>query len=82
MAAITASEARKNFFPLVEQVNEDHTPVEIVSKRGNAVLMSKDDYDAMMETSYLMQSPANARRLLASMQRARGGEYTERELIE
>ena len=82
MTAITASEARKNFFPLVEQVNEDHTPVEIVSKRGNAVLMSKDDYDAMLETSYLMQSPANAQGLLASMKRARGGEYTERELIE
>ena len=82
MTAITASEARKNFFPLVEQVNEDHTPVEIVSKRGNAVLMSKDDYDAMLETSYLMQSPANARRLLASMEKARGGEHTEREITE
>ncbi len=82
MSAITATEARKNLFPLVEQVNEDHTPVEIVSKRGNAVLMSKDDYDAMLETSYLMQSPANARRLLASMEKARGGEHTERELTE
>ena len=82
MSAITATEARKNLFPLVEQVNEDHTPVEIVSKRGNAVLMSKDDYDAMLETSYLMQSPANARRLLASMEKARGGEHTEREITE
>jgi antitoxin YefM len=82
MSAITATEARKNFFPLVEQVNEDHTPVEIVSKHGNAVLISKDDYDAMVETSYLLQSPTNARRLLASMEKARGGEHTERALTE
>lgn len=82
MAAITATEARKNLFPLLEQVNEDHASVEIVSKRGNAVLMSKDDYDAMVETAYLLRSPANALRLLNSMERARHGETTERELIE
>jgi Txe/YoeB family toxin of toxin-antitoxin system len=35
--AITASEARKHLFPLIEQVNEDRTPVEITSKRGDAL---------------------------------------------
>ena len=35
--AITASEARKNLFPLIEQVNEDRQPVEITSKRGDTV---------------------------------------------
>ena len=29
--AVTASEARKNLFPLIEQVNEDRTPIEITS---------------------------------------------------
>lgn len=82
MSAITATEARKNLFPLVEQVNEDHTPIEIVSKKGNAVLLSKDDYDAIVETAYLLRSPANARRLLASLEKARGGEHTARELLE
>lgn len=38
--SITASEARKNLFPLIEQVNDDRTPVEITSRRGDAVLMS------------------------------------------
>ena len=38
--AVTASEARKNLFPLIEQVNADRTPVEITSRRGDAVLMS------------------------------------------
>lgn len=62
--AITASEARKNLFPLIEQVNTDRAPVEITSKRGRAVLMAADDWEAWQETAYLFRSPANARRLL------------------
>jgi antitoxin YefM len=62
--ALTASEARKNLFPLIEQVNDDRTAVEITSKRGNAILMAADDYAAWQETAYLFRSPANARRLL------------------
>lgn len=82
MTAITANNARKNLFRLVSQVNEDHTPVEIVSKNGNAVLLSKDDYDSLMETAYILSSPANARRLFRSLEATRRGEYTARELIE
>jgi antitoxin YefM len=72
--AITASEARKNLFPLIEQVNEDRRPVEITSKRGDAVLMSRADYDALTETALLLRVPANARRLLESLAQARAGE--------
>jgi antitoxin YefM len=78
--AITASEARKNLFPLIEQVNEDHTAVEITSRRGNAVLMSRADYDALQETAYLLRVPANARRLLESLDQARRGERQEHDL--
>lgn len=80
MTAITASEARKKLFPLIEQVNADHTPVEIVSKHGNAVLVSKEDWDSMEETAYLLRSPANAARLAEAMAQARRGEAVEREL--
>lgn len=80
MTAITASEARKTLFPLIQQVNADHTPVEIVSRHGNAVLVSKEDWDSMEETAYLLRSPANARRLAAAMERASRGEYGEHEL--
>ena len=62
--AITASEARKNLFPLIEQVNNDRAPVEITSKRGSAVLIAADEWQAWQETAYLFRSPANARRLL------------------
>ena len=75
--SITVSEARKKLFPLIEQVNDDRTAVEIVSRRGSAVLMPSDEYAAWQETAYLFRSPANARRLLDAYERARAGRFTE-----
>lgn len=80
--AITTSEARRDLFGLIERVNLDHTEVEITSRRGSAVLMSKDEYDSLVETSYLLRSPENAQRLLSAMARARAGEVTEHGLLD
>lgn len=79
--AITVSEARKKLFPLLERVVSDHDAVEIVSKHGNAVLLSKADYDSMMETAYLL-NPANAPHLLESIREADEGKARRRELVE
>lgn len=78
--AITASEARKNLFPLIEQVNDDRSSIEITSKRGAAVLMSRAEYDALEETAHLLRSPANARRLLESRRQAVEGDRQEHQL--
>jgi len=78
--SITATEARRNLFPLIQQVNDDHVPVHITSRRGTAVLMSLEDYEALQETAYLLRSPANARRLMESLEQARHGELVEQEL--
>ena len=61
-------------------MNDDRTAVEITSKRGNAVLMSADDYEAWQETAYLFRSPANARRLLDAYEEALVGGVVAREL--
>lgn len=82
MTAITTSEARRDLFGLIERVNLDHTEVEITSKRGSAVLMSKDEYDSLVETSHLLRSPRNAQRLLSSLEAARSGQTAEHGLIE
>ena len=82
MSAITATDARRNLFGLIQQVNDDHTPVEVVSKHGNAVLISKDDYDAITETAYLLRNTKGAERLLAALERARRGEFETHELLE
>lgn len=82
MTAITATDARKGLFGLIQQVNQDHTAVEVVSKHGNAVLMSKDDYDAITETAHLLRNAANAERLLESIDRARRGEFEKHDLLD
>ena len=79
--SVTASEARKNLFPLIEKVNDDHAPVEITSRRGDAVLISRADYDALEETAHLLRVPANARHLIESLEQARKGKTAEHELV-
>ena len=71
MKSISASEARNTLYPLIQRVNDDQDAVEIVSRKGNAVLISADEYAAWKETAYLFRSPANARRLLDAFERAR-----------
>ncbi len=78
--AITASEARRRLFPLIEKVNDDRSSIEITSKRGNAVLMSADEYAEWQETAHLFRSPANARRLLDAAEAAERGERVEPQL--
>lgn len=80
--AITASQARAQLFPLIEKVNEDHMPIEIVSKKGSAVLMSLADYQALEETAYLLRSPANATHLLESIAQHRAGTASAHVLAE
>lgn len=71
--AITATEARKRLFPLIKQVNDDRTPVEIISNHGRAYLVAADDYESMEETDYLLRSPANATRLMTAADEVRRG---------
>lgn len=82
MTAITATDARKTLFRLIRQVNDDHTAVEVVSRHGNAVIMAKDDYDALTESAYLLRTPANAEPLLEAIERARRGEFEEHDLLD
>jgi antitoxin YefM len=79
--SITASEARKRLFPLIEQVNDDRQPIEITSKRGDAVLISRADFDALNETAQLLRSPANVRRLLESLAQAQSGQRETHDLL-
>jgi antitoxin YefM len=80
--ALSASEARKRLFPLIEQVNDDEEAVEIVSKSGTAFLVPEHMWRSLMETRYLLRSPANAQRLLDSVARVEAGDYEAHDLID
>lgn len=57
MTTLSASEARKRLYHLVDEVKETHEPVQIVGKRGSAVLVSEEDWRAIQETLYLTSIP-------------------------
>ncbi len=57
MATVTASEARRTLFGLLDEVAESHQPVLITGKRNNGVLVSEDDWRAIQETLHLAQLP-------------------------
>ncbi|MDR1118857.1 MAG: type II toxin-antitoxin system prevent-host-death family antitoxin [Bifidobacteriaceae bacterium] len=73
---VSASAARASLFGLIDQVNDTREPVVIRSKRGDAVLVSAEEYSAMAETAHLLASPANAARLLRSMAAVDAGAYS------
>ena len=49
--------AIKELYNLVEDVNLYSEPTLIVSKKGNAVLISESDWNAIQETIYLNSIP-------------------------
>jgi antitoxin YefM len=63
----TYSETRANFKAAIESVSERHEPLLITSKTADVVMMSREDYDSLQETLYLLSSKNNANRLMASI---------------
>jgi len=83
MNAITYSSARENLARTITEVCRNHDPV-IITKKGveSVVMMSLEDYESMKETTYLLRSPKNARRLLESIQQLEEGKGKKRVLVE
>jgi prevent-host-death family protein len=57
MTTLSATEARKCLYSLVDDVAESHDPIQIVGKRHSAVLISEEDWRAIQETLYLTSIP-------------------------
>jgi antitoxin YefM len=72
MDQYTYSELRANLKSALDRAVEDHVVIVVERARGgDAVLMSREDYESLNETAYLLRSPANAQRLLAANSRAK-----------
>ena len=81
MDTITYTAVRAKLADTMDRVCEDHEPVIITrSKEQSVVMISLDDYKALEETSYLLRSPKNARRLLESIAELELGKGKEQDL--
>lgn len=80
---MTYSESRAKYAETLNAVVDDREEV-IITRAGHdpVVMVALEDYESLKETAYLLRSPANARRLLASIERLEGGSGTEHELAE
>ncbi|TCI41997.1 type II toxin-antitoxin system prevent-host-death family antitoxin [Exiguobacterium sp. SH3S2] len=68
MTVISYGEARDNLKAVLHQVHDNQETITIVQKNGkHAIIMPEQEYNRLMETMYLLQSPKNAERLQESV---------------
>ena len=83
MHAITYTTVRANLASVMDRVCDDHEAL-IITRNGeqSVVMLSLEDYKALEETSYLLRTPANAKRLLAAVTQLAANNGVERALVE
>lgn len=64
MTTITATNARKQLYKLLSQIQQSHEPICITSKQGSGILISEQDFAAIQETLYLQSIPGMTQSIL------------------
>lgn len=54
---INITSFRKNIYNLLEQTIKYNEPVNVSTKDGNAIILSEEDYNGLIETLYLSSMP-------------------------
>jgi PHD/YefM family antitoxin component YafN of YafNO toxin-antitoxin module len=54
MKTLTVTETRKNIYNLLKEINETSEPIQIIGKNCNGILISEKDWNALLETLYLL----------------------------
>ena len=82
MRVISYSEARNSLKSVLDTVAQDQD-IAVISRRdgADAVVMSLDHYQSVMETLHLVSSPANAARLAKAITQDRAGRARPRKLL-
>ena len=57
MISVSATQARARLYRLIDEANASHEPIQITGKRGNAVLLSEEDWRSIRETLYFHSIP-------------------------
>lgn len=83
MRVVNFSEARNHFKSVVDQVIDD-ADYTVITRRDapDAVMMSLDTFNSLMETVHLLRSPANAAHLAQSIAQYRQGKVTQQDLVD
>lgn len=83
MRTMSYSESRAKYAETLDSVVNDREEV-VITRAGHepVVMVSLDDYESLKETAYLLRSPENARRLIASIERLEAGQGEPHELAE
>lgn len=68
MTNVNATNFRKNLFEYLNQAVDFNDVINVSTKNGNAVVMSEEDYNSLMETLYLMSHPGTREEVLTGMQ--------------
>lgn len=82
MRVVNFSEARNNLKKVIDKVVDD-ADYTVIARRDSpdAVVMSLDTFNSMMETVHLLKTPANAAHLARSIQQFRKGKVRPRKLL-
>ncbi len=67
MTTMTATEARRKLYKLLDDVTDSHEAVQISGKRNSAVLVSEEDWRAIQETLYLTSMKGMKESILAGL---------------
>jgi prevent-host-death family protein len=70
LVTLPASQARARLYPLIDEVSENG-PVQILGRRGSAILVSQAEWDAMSETLHIASQPAVMAKIRASQREPR-----------
>ena len=83
MNIVTFSEARSKLKAILDRVVND-MDYTVITRRDadDAVVMSLEYFNSLMETVYLLKSPANAAHLERSIAQYKQGQVSEQELID
>ncbi len=68
MRNINATSFRKDIFGLLAQTIRYNEPLNISTKDGNAVVLSEEDYNDLVETVYLSSSPKTKQQIVEGLQ--------------
>jgi len=83
MKALSYTALRNTLAKTMKKVCEDHEPIVITRKsEGAVVMLSLEDYESLEETTYLLRSPKNVKRLLESISQLEEGKGLEKDLNE